>query len=52
MSITPGLVFEYNAYLTIGSTEEMRSRFKPIAQKYLAETAKAGAEEKAKPAAK
>lgn len=52
MSITPGLVFEYNAYLTIGSTEEMRSRFKPIAQKYLAETAKAGAKEEAKPAAK
>ena len=35
MSITPGLVFEYDVYLTIGSAEEMRSRFKPIAAKDL-----------------
>lgn len=33
MSITPGLVFEYDVYLTIGSAEEMRARFKPIAVK-------------------
>lgn len=31
MSITPGLVFEYDVYLTIGSAAEMRERFKPIA---------------------
>lgn len=35
MSITPGLVFEYDVYLTIGTAEEMRERFKPIARKFL-----------------
>ena len=39
MSITPGLVFEYDVYLTIGSAEEMRGRFKPIALKHLKEPA-------------
>jgi hypothetical protein len=40
MSITPGLVFEYNIYLTIGTAEEMRARFKPIALRHLKEDAK------------
>lgn len=40
MSITPGLVFEYDIYLTIGSAEEMRSRFMPLALKQPAEPAK------------
>lgn len=40
MSITPGLVFEYNVYLTIGTAEEMRERFKPIAKGYLDKVAK------------
>lgn len=31
MAITPGLVFEYNVYLTIGTAAEMRARFKPLA---------------------
>jgi hypothetical protein len=35
MAITPGLVFEYDVYLTIGTAEEIRHRFKPIARKYL-----------------
>lgn len=39
MAITPGLVFEYDVYLTIGTAEEMRARFKPIARKYLDKTA-------------
>jgi hypothetical protein len=39
MSITPGLVFEYDVYLTIGSAEEMRGRFKPIALRHLTEPA-------------
>jgi len=39
MSITPGLVFEYDVYLTIGTAEEMRDRFKPIARKYLEKAA-------------
>jgi hypothetical protein len=43
MSITPGLVFEYNAYLTIGTADEMRASFKPIALKHLEETAKPAA---------
>lgn len=30
MAITPGLIFEYSAYLTIGTAKEMRARFKPI----------------------
>ena len=34
MAITPGLVFEYPVYLTIGTAEEMRSRFKPLAAKH------------------
>ncbi len=29
-SITPGLVFEYDVYLAIGSPQEMRARFKDI----------------------
>ena len=40
MSITPGFVFEYSIYLTIGSADEMRARFKPIALKHLASDAK------------
>lgn len=32
MSITPGFTFEYRIYLTIGSAEEMRERFKPLAK--------------------
>jgi len=31
MGITPGFVFEYEVYLTIGSVEEMRGRFQKIA---------------------
>ena len=38
MAITPGLVFEYSAYLTIGTAEEMRARFKPIALKQTGKT--------------
>jgi hypothetical protein len=34
MAITPGLVFEYDVYLTIGTAEEMRDRFKPIAKRH------------------
>jgi hypothetical protein len=34
MAVTPGLVFEYNAYLTIGEIDEMRARFKPIALRH------------------
>lgn len=37
MSITPGFVFDYSIYLTIGTAEEMRARFKPIALKHLQE---------------
>jgi hypothetical protein len=40
MSITPGLVFEYDIYLTMGSAEEMRARFKPIALNYPNQLAK------------
>lgn len=40
MSITPGLVFDYNIYLTIGTADEMRARFKPIALRHLKEDAK------------
>ena len=40
MSITPGLVFEYNVYLTIGNAAEMRARFKPIALRHLEKPAK------------
>lgn len=40
MSITPGLVFEYEVYLTIGSAAEMRARFQPIALNYLEKTVK------------
>jgi hypothetical protein len=43
MSITPGFSFEYSIYLTIGSAEEMRARFKPIAQRHLGEAAKPAA---------
>lgn len=39
MAITPGFTFEYHVYLTIGSAEEMRARFMPIAKRHLAETA-------------
>lgn len=35
MAITPGLVFEYKAYLTIGTAGEIRARFKPIARRHL-----------------
>jgi len=35
MSITPGFVFDYSIYLTIGTAEEMRTRFEPIARKHL-----------------
>ena len=31
MAITPGLVFEYPVHLTIGTADEMRARFKPLA---------------------
>ena len=34
MAITPGLVFEYPVYLTIGTADEMRARFKPLAAKH------------------
>ena len=40
MAITPGLVFDYNIYLTIGTADEMRARFKPIALRHLKEDAK------------
>ncbi len=40
MAITPGLVFEYDVYLTIGTAEEMRDRFKPIAKRYLEKAGK------------
>jgi hypothetical protein len=30
MAITPGLVFEYEVYLTIGTAEEMRARFQVV----------------------
>ena len=40
MAITPGLVFVYHAYMTFGTAEEMRARFRPIALKHLAEAAK------------
>ncbi len=43
MSITPGLVFDYNIYLTIGTADEMRARFKPIALRHLKEDAKPAA---------
>lgn len=33
MAITPGLVFEYPVFLTIGTAAEMRTRFKPLAAK-------------------
>ena len=32
MSITPGFTFEYRIHLTIGTAEEMRERFKPLAK--------------------
>lgn len=35
MAITPDFVFDYHIYLTIGTAEEMRARFKPIALKHL-----------------
>jgi hypothetical protein len=37
LSITPGLVIEYTVYLTIGSSDEMRARFKSIALKVVGE---------------
>jgi hypothetical protein len=39
MSITPGFSFEYSIYLTIGSAEEMRTRFEPIALKAMEKAA-------------
>lgn len=43
MSITPGFVFDYSVYLTIGTAEEMRSRFMPIAKTHLDAAAKPAA---------
>jgi hypothetical protein len=39
MTITPGLVFEYEICLTIGTAAEMRARFKPVALKHLEKAA-------------
>lgn len=47
MAITPGFVFDYSIYLTIGSADEMRGRFKPIALRFLEEQSKAKATEAA-----
>lgn len=35
MAITPGLVFEYDVYLAIGTAADLRDRFAPIARKAL-----------------